>query len=86
MRREDALKVAREAQVSEPSSQRINRLCDLVEQPLLEEIAHLTKQRDDLVEFMNEIVSVTPKVKDRELWIHTVKIKAAALASVEEGK
>ena len=41
------------------------------------EIERLRKERDELLKFLKEIESVKPTTKD--LWIHTVKCKAAGL-------
>jgi arginine repressor len=43
------------------------------------QVAELEAQRDELLEFMREIESVKPQTND--LWIHTVKVKAASFLS-----
>jgi chromosome segregation ATPase len=47
------------------------------------QVAELEAQRDDLLEFMREIESVKPQTND--LWIHTVKVKAAAFIASAKG-
>lgn len=47
------------------------------------QVDELEKQRDELLEFMREIETVKPQTKD--LWIHTVKVKAAVLLASANG-
>jgi chromosome segregation ATPase len=47
------------------------------------QVAELEVQRDELLEFMREIETVAPQTKD--LWIHTVKVKAAAFIASAKG-
>ena len=47
------------------------------------QVDELEKQRDELLEFMREIETVKPQTKD--LWIITVKVKAAVLLASANG-
>ena len=47
------------------------------------QVAELEAQRDELLEFMREIESVKPQTND--LWIHTVKVKAASFLAAAKG-